>query len=159
MRPEKIKTWADNWNDVVRYEIYKDTTLKDLMMIPSTDQGNIIKFIEEYFVQFTSLDEPLRDHKVRVIYDTERVFETKVPGAVVQTMTFDIYVKSDQLHNADNDRLKDRAVLIFERIKYLLTRTKVVHGISFRCVADYGIASKTTGFRRYRGVFEYKKTY
>jgi hypothetical protein len=33
MRVEKIKTWNDNWNDVIRNVFFKDDKLKELMMV------------------------------------------------------------------------------------------------------------------------------
>ena len=128
-------------------------------MIPPAEKNDIMKFITEYFVKYPMTDEILGSHKVRVIYDDEQGQKMNIPQAVKRILAFDIYVKSDVLHTADNDRLKDRSVLIFERIRYLLTREEVVCKMRFRCEDDYGLGAKTIGYRRYRGVFSYKKTY
>lgn len=157
--PEKTKTWADNWNDIIRTVLFPDEKLKTLLMIPEKDRENIMAFITEYFVKFPMTDEVVTGHKVRVIYDEEQSTPMNIPQAVKRKLVFDIFVKSDEVHTADDDRLKDRAVLIYERIKYLLTRTQYVCNMRFQAEDDYGVGAKTIGYRRYRGVFSYKKTY
>lgn len=159
MLKEKTKTWADNWNDVIRTTIFPDERLKDLMLIPDDKRSNIMSFVTEYFVKFPLTDEVVTDHKVRVICSEEESGRMNIPQAVLKYLVFDIYVKSDELYTADDDRLKDRAVLIFERIKYLLTREEYVCQLRFTPYDDFDLASRVIGYRRYRGVFTYKKTY
>lgn len=139
--------------------LFPDTTLKDLMLIPAADKDDIMKFITEYLVKFPMTDEILEDHKVRVIYDDDQADDTNNPYVVRQKLTFDIFVKSDVLHTASNDRLKDRAVMIFERIKYLLTRSDNVCNIRFKAYRDFGVGARTIGYRRYRCIFTFYKTY
>lgn len=139
--------------------MFPDDTLKTLIMVPDEDKDNIKKFITEYLVKFPMTDEILSNQKVRVIYDDEQGEAMNIPNAVKRKLVFDIYVKSDVLHTADDDRMKDRAILIFERIRYLLTREETICKMRFRCEDDYGLGAKTIGYRRYRGVFSYKKTY
>lgn len=157
--PEKTKTWADNWNDVILTVLFPDEKLKTLLMIPASERNDIMKFITQYFVKYPMSDVVLEDHKVRVIYDDDRGEPTNIPEVVKKYLVFDIFVKSDYIYNADDNRLKDRSILIFERIKYLLTRNEYVCNMKFTCIDDYGVGSKTIGYRRYRGVFTYHKTY
>ena len=159
MQPEKTQTWADNWNEVIRSVLFPDARLKELMLIPDSDKEDIMRFITEYLIQYTSTDEVIEDHKVRVVYDHEEGNDTFNPYVVQQKLVFDIYVKSDVLHTASNDRLKDRAILIFERLKYLLTRAEYTCNIKFQAHRDFGLGAKTLGYRRYRCVFRYHKTY
>lgn len=139
--------------------MFPDEKLKTLLMVPEKDWDDIMAFITEYFVKFLMTDEIVTGHKVRIIYDDEQGESMNIPQVVKRKLVFDIFVKSDEVHTADEDRLKDRAVLIFERLKYLLTRTEYVCNMRFRVEDDYGVGAKTIGYRRYRGVFSYKKTY
>ena len=157
--PEKIQTWEDNWNDAVRTILFPDERLKDLLLIPDRDRENIMKFITEYFVRFPMTDEVLADHKVRVIYDDEEPDDMNIAQAVKAKLVFDIFVKSDHLHDVEQDRLKDRAVLIADRIRHLLTRSTYVCGLRFRMGKQFGVGSRTIGYRRYRLVMNYHKTY
>lgn len=157
--PEKIQTWDDNWNDVVRTVLFPDVRLKELMLIPDRDKNDIMKFITEYFVQYPMTDEVLGDHKVRVIYDDEEPDEMNIPQAVRARMAFDIFVHSDHLHTADKNRMKDRSILIAHRIRYLLTRSTYVCNLRFNMGKAFGVGAKTIGYRRYRLVMNYHKTY
>ena len=54
---EKTRTWQDNWNNVIRNEIFLDDKLKELMLIPKgTD---IAKFTDKFFIRDGSTDELL----------------------------------------------------------------------------------------------------
>lgn len=61
---EKIQTWDDNWNQIVRTIIFKDTKLLNLMMIPSASRTDLVKFIREHFVETSQPDEPLLNQNV-----------------------------------------------------------------------------------------------
>jgi len=47
----KTRTWYDNWNNIIRKVLFKDTMLLDLMMIPSSERNNVVTFINRYFVR------------------------------------------------------------------------------------------------------------
>lgn len=64
----KIKTWKDNLNDVVRDVIFADQELMDYMLIPEDDRGNIIKFIDKYFIRDPAPDELVTSEQVRICY-------------------------------------------------------------------------------------------
>lgn len=116
-------------------------------------------FVTEYFVKYSTVDAILEDHAVRVVYDDGEGEPLNIPQMIDQKLVFDIFVKSNVLHTADDNRLKDRAVLIFERLKYLLTRQTYVCNLRIRAERDYGLGSRTIGYRRYRAVFSFIKTY
>ena len=153
---EKIKTWKDNWNDIIRYILFQDECLKELMLVPS--RVDIIGFIEKYFIENTSGDEILTDEKDRVIYYDEEGTKTGNKDVKNVNKAFDIYVKEDALHNADRDRLKNRYDLIAERLRYLLTKDTYVYGMRFKYEDAYNLWTKTPGYKRYHVVFSYKKT-
>lgn len=113
MYTEKQQTWKDNWNDVIRYVLFKDQVLKDLMLIP--EGTSIIDFTSKYFVQDEIASEIITDERVRVTYYDSRPRDTGNKGVKLRYKEFDIFVRDDVLHNADMDRLKLRYDLITER--------------------------------------------
>lgn len=157
MYVEKTKTWDDNWNDVIRYEIFQDTKLKELMMIP--DGTDIVEFLDKYFVRADGTDELLSNEKVRIAYydddDTSTLGSFHVFGKI---KGFDIFVKADEEHTATSDRLKCRQILIAERLKYLLLKKRYQHGLRFELDSEYDVWTKTVGYRLYHIGFFYKTT-
>ena len=153
---EKIKTWDDNWNDVIRYEIFQDAELKKQMCVP--DKTQIMDFILNYFIEDASTDQLLTDEKVRVVHYDEEGLDTSNKDVFVKYKVFDIYVKKNYLYTATSDRLKSRCVLIAERIKYLLLKNQYIHGLRFNYKDSYDMWTKTIGYQRYHLVFSYKIT-
>ena len=113
MYTQKIQTWKDNWNDVIRYVIFKDAPLKELMLIP--ENTSIVNFIDKYFIQNEVGDEILCDEKVRVVYYDSKGKDTGNKGVRLHYKEFDIFVRDDVLHTASDDRLQNRYDLIAER--------------------------------------------
>lgn len=153
MRTEKIVTWNDNWNDVIRKVIFPDAKLKEQMLVPSGT--TITQFIDKYFIQDAAPDELVTDEKVRVsYYDTEGrdSGNRNVKGKYKE---FDIFVKEDHLFNATDDRLKRRSNLIAERLDYLLRKNYHVCRQHFEYSDEYDQWTKTIGYRRYHIVFSY----
>lgn len=153
---EKTRTWDDNWNDVIRYEIFQDTTLKEQMCVP--EKTPIMDFILNYFIEDASTDQLLTDEKVRVVHYDEEGFDTTNKNVFIKYKVFDIYVKKNYLYTATNDRLKSRCILIAERIKYLLLKNPYIHGLRFKYKDAYDMWTKTIGYQRYHLVFSYKIT-
>ena len=111
---EKNHTWQDNWNDVIRYVIFKDKKLKELMLIP--EKTTITQFIDKYFIQDENVGEILTDEAVRIsYYDSASGKDTGNQNVFLKYKEFDIYVKEDVLHNATDDRLQYRYHLIANR--------------------------------------------
>ena len=151
---EKIKTWDDNWNDIIRTVIFKDTKLKEYMLVP--EGTPIVPFITKYFINDAAPDAILTTEKVRVnYYDTEG-YETGNKNVVRKYKAFDIYVKEEYLYDATNDRLKARTQLISERIKYLLLNKFHICGLHFEYKDEFDLWTKTVGYRRYHLVFSYR---
>lgn len=154
---EKTRTWNDNWNNVIRNEIFPDEKLKELMLIPKgTD---ILRFQDKYFIRDGSTDELLSNEKVRVVWHDDSMGRglgsRKVHG---HYKGFDIYVSEDVEHIATNDRLQNRQVLIAERIKYLLLRKKNCQNLHFEYEDEYDNWTKTVGYKLYKLTFFYITT-
>jgi len=71
-------------------------------------------------------------------------------------MFFDIYVKSEHLHDTSNDLLAFRTHYIAEKLKEDLTDKKYVCRIDFSYEDDYEMYTKLVGYTRHRIVFSYK---
>ena len=152
MRP--LRTWDDNWNDVLRY-LFNDIELKKLMAIPKTSFDNIVDFRDKYFVVGESSDEIVTNEEVRIVY-----YVTDSPEAIARNvhkkyLELDIYVKKDRLYDVYPDRLKRRDKAIFERLKYLLTSKKHVCRMAYSYADDYDASTRTIGYKRYHVVFSY----
>ena len=156
MYVEKIKTWDDNWNDVIRYILFPDAKLKELMMVPP--KTTIVQFIDKYFINSAASDELLSDEKVRIVYYDTKGKNYGQKNVYLKYKEFDIYVREEFLYTATNDRLKSRAALIAERIKYLLLKKNSACGLHFCYEDEYALWTKTVGYRRDHLVFSYNTT-
>lgn len=155
---KKIRTWADNINNVIRDVIFPDQELKDLMMIPEADNSDIIAFIQKYFIRDPSPDELLTNQDVRICYGD--MAGTPIGKyAVRKNMFFDIYVKQEHEHDVDNDVLKYRSDVLCSKLRELLTDQKYVCHIAFNYVDDYILFTKTIGYTRHRILFSYNITF
>lgn len=105
--------WIDGWNKILREVIFADDELKALMKLP--DDMDIITFIDKYFIRAGYTNKVLEDEPVRIIYADIQGSDTAVPNVMRKMMTFDIYVKTDDLHNVGKDRLVMRHQLIAHR--------------------------------------------
>ena len=156
MMVEKMHTWDDNWNDVIRDVLFQDEILKRMMMVPKNT--TVVEFIEKYFIKDAAADEFLIDEKVRIVYYDTPGGHTNHMGVRLKNKDFDIYVKSDFLYNATNDRLKSRCNLIAERIKYLLLRNTYICGLRFNYEDEFELWTKVVGYKRYHIIFSYNTT-
>lgn len=153
---EQRRTWQDNWNNVVRDEIFPDKKLKQLMLVP--EGTDIAKFTDKYFIRDGSTDELLTNEKVRIVHHDTEGFDTYNPNVKGKYREFDIFVSEDVEHTADNDWLRSRQVLIADRLKYLLLRKRNCHNLRFRYQDEYDMWTKTVGYKMYRLTFFYKTT-
>ena len=153
---EKTRTWQDNWNNVIRNVLFQDDKLKELMLVPKgTD---IITFQTKYFIRDGSTDELLTNEKVRIVHHDDQGSWTFNKDVIVKYKNFDIYVNEDVEHTADIDRLRSRQVMIAERIKYLLLRSRNCQNLSFGYEDEYDMWTKTVGYKLYRLTLFYKTT-
>lgn len=151
---EKLKTWKDNWNDVLRHVFFKDEKLRELMILP--EDCGILDFVKRYFVEDMSPDELLVNEAVRIAWYDSEGGDSGNKNVKRKYKEFDIYVKQDHLHNATKDRLQNRCHLIAERLKYLLLRNDYVCRMRFEYEDDYDLWTKTVGYKRYHIAFSYK---
>ena len=150
--------WTNEWNSVIRYIIFQDAELKSLMNIP--ENTHIIDFKNKYFIRTGTVSTPLKDESVRISYG---VFGTSLAGSprvLRQEMSFDIYVKQQDLNNVGSDRLVNRTEVIAQRLQRLLTdkNNPLLEGFDFRCIGESDMATNTIGYVRYNVTFMFTRT-
>lgn len=157
----KERSWKDNWNDVVRYVIFRDPEMRKQMRLP--ENITLPQFCEKYFIRDGDGTEILIDEDVRIVYsDTKGVRTPRNPYVWNRCKGFDIYVKTSVLHPGyddpfSNDWMKCRYDAIVERLKVLLCNGSIF-GLTFEFEDEYDQWTKTPGYRRYHAVFAYKTT-
>ena len=151
--------WINAWNKIIREVIWKDHELKTLMKIPA--KTGIIQFIDRYFIRAGYTNKLLSDEVCRIVYADVQGSDTNVPNVKRNMMTFDIYVKQDELHNVGDDRLQFRTHLIAARLNKLLTQERYLKdtGYRFWIAGDWDLGTRTIGYARYTIDFYYMKVY
>ena len=151
--------WIDAWNKIIREVIWKDHELKTLMKIPA--KTGIIQFIDRYFIRAGYTNKLLSDEVCRIVYADVQGSDTNIPNVKRNMMTFDIYVKQDELHNVGDDRLQFRTHLIAARLNKLLTQERYLKdtGYRFWIAGDWDLGTRTIGYARYTIAFYYMKVY
>lgn len=151
--------WYNAWNTIIRKVIWPDQELKRLMKIPP--KTGILQFIDRYFIRAGYSNTLLTDEVCRIVYSDGQGSDTDVPNVRKNMMTFDIYVKQDELHNIGDDRLVMRTHLIGDRLFKLLTNERYLAdtGYRFWIAGDWDLGTRTTGYSRYTIAFYYMKVY
>lgn len=151
--------WINAWNRIIREVIWPDHKLKQLMKIPK--QTGILQFCDRYFIRAGYTNKVLSDEVCRIVYADVQGHDTAAPNIKKNMMTFDIYVKQEELHNVGDDRLLMRTQLIAERIYELLTRERYLAdtGYRFWIAGDWDLGTRTSGYARYTIAFYYMKVY
>jgi len=151
--------WVNAWNKIIRDVIWRDYELKRLMKIPP--KTGILQFCERYFIRAGFTNELLTDEVCRIIYSDEQGSDTNVPNVRRNMMTFDIYVKQEEMHNVGDDRLISRADLIAEKIYHDLTSQRYIAdtGYRFWIAGDWDLGTRTVGYIRKSIAFYYMKVY
>ncbi len=154
-----MRGWIDAWNKIIREVIWPDHELKVLMKMPS--KTGIIQFIDRYFIRAGYTNTLLKDEVCRMVYADVQGSQTEVPNVKRNMMTFDIYVKQEELHNFGDDRLVLRTQMIAARLKELLTQVRYLKGTGYRfwVAGDWDLGTRTTGYARYTIAFYYMKVY
>lgn len=62
------------------------------------------------------------------------------------------------MYNVKDDRLKSRAALIAERLKYLLLKDQHICHLHFQFEDEFDMWTKVVGYKRYHITFSYKTT-
>lgn len=154
---QSIRGWINDWNDIIRNIIFQDCELRRLMMLP--ENVTIIDFIDRYFIRAGYTNKLLENEKVRIVYSDIQGAETMVPNITKNMLTFDIYVKTEHLHNVENDRLIMRTQLIADRILRLLTEQRYNGRYRFWIAGDWDLGTSTIGYARYSLALYYMKVY
>ena len=151
--------WINSWNKIIREIIWKDEELKRLMELPA--KTNILQFCTRYFIRDGFTNELLTDEVCRIIYSDTQGSDSNVPNVRKNMLSFDIYVKNEELHNIGNDRLIARTDLIAERIYKLLTQERYLAdtGYRFWIAGDWDLGTRTVGYTRKTIAFYYMKVY
>lgn len=125
------------------------------------EDTNIITFIDKYFIKSSWTNATLTDEDVRIVYWTGNGSDTAVPNVKRNMITFDIYVKTKDIHNVGRDRLMMRTVLIANRIQKLLTSKRYTQetGYRFWPAGEWDSGTKTPGYSRYTIAFYYMEVY
>lgn len=151
--------WIEAWNRVIRNVIYRDHNLKALMKVPS--KIGVIQFTDRYFVKAGYTNKLLTDEVCRIIYADVPGNNTEVPNVRRNMLTFDIYVKNEEMRNCGDDGLILRTHLIAERLYKLLTQERYLQDTGYRFwpAGDWDLGSRTPGYSRYTIAFYYMKVY
>jgi hypothetical protein len=150
--------WVNSWNTIIRKLIWPDHELKVLMKIPP--KTGILQFNQRYFIRAGYTNELLTDEVCRIIYADVTSHETDVPNVKKQLMTFDIYVKKEEMYNIGDDRLVSRLDLIVERLDNLLRSNRYLANTGYRFwLADGGLdlGTRTIGYARRTISYYYMK--
>ena len=133
--------------------------LRRLMKIPP--KTGIIQFTDRYFIRAGYSNKLLTDEPCRIVYADTQGKDTDVPNVKRNMMTFDIYVKQEDLRNATDDGLVFRTHLIAERLEKLLTSERYLAdtGYRFWIAGDWDLGTRTVGYARYTIAFYYMKVY
>lgn len=151
--------WMDAWNTIIRKVIFPDHELKTLMKIPP--KTGILQFVDRYFIRAGYSNILSTDEVSRIVYSDIQGSDTAVSKVRRSMMTFDIYVKTEELHNYGDDRLQYRTHLIAERLQRLLTSERYLNetGYRFWIAGDWDLGTRVTGYSRYCIAFYYMKVY
>lgn len=150
--------WITEWNDIIRDVFFADAELKSLMKIP--DSTTIIEFVENYFIRAGYTGKLLTNQSVRIVYGiVGNNYAGQNPNVVNNTLSFDIYVKTEDQRNATNDRLVYRNQLIANRLRYLLMNQQYLGGYRFRMSKESDMGTSTVGYTRYCISFAFKRVY
>lgn len=143
---ENPDPWIDDWNTLLRTTIFADDILKALMKIP--DKTNIIEFIDRYFIRAGYTNKILSNEAVRIVFGTIST-PTNIDGVTKNQMSFDIYVKHEDMHNVGEDRLVMRTHLIAKRLIYLLTKERYNGVYRFYDPHEGDMGTSAIGYVRY----------
>lgn len=148
-----------DWNEIIRKILFVDDELKTLMKIP--EGTNIISFIDKYFIKSSWTNNTQTDEDVRIVYWTGKGSDTSSPNVKRNMMTFDIYVKTKDIHNVGQDRLMMRTEQIANRLQTLQTSKRYVNetGYRFWPAGEWDSGTKTPGYSRYTIAFYYMEVY
>lgn len=151
--------WTKAWNRVIREVIWPDHDLKRLMKLPP--KTGILQFIDRYFIRAGFTNKLLTDEVCRIVYADTMSSDTAVPNVKKNIMTFDIFVKHEEMHNIGDDRLISRLDLIADRLNTLLTSERYLKdtGLRFWIASELDLGTSTVSYARKTIAYYYMKVY
>lgn len=145
-------------NDIIRDVFFCDDELLDLLMIPTEERDDIIKFTQKYFTREIASDEIITNEKVRVCY-----YQSSGKSIGMQVLkkywNFDIYVKDTELYNASMDMLQARDEMIADKLRELLTDKDYVCQVAFHFEDTCHLYTRMVGYHRFRISFSFKMSF
>lgn len=150
--------WTNAWNTIIRKVIWPNHNLKTLMKLPA--KTGILQFTQRYFIRAGFTNELLTDEVCRIVYGDTGSYETDTPNVKKHLMTFDIYVKKEEMFNIGDDRLVSRMDLIVQELDNMLRQERYLAGTGYRFwLADGGIdlGTRTIGYVRRSVSYYYMK--
>lgn len=153
---EQRDPWIDDFNDLIRNVLFGDEVLKSLMKVP--DRTGVIEFIDRFFIRAGYTNKTLTNESVRIVYGIVGL-PTDNPNVTRNQISFDIYVKNEDLHNVSKDRLMMRTQLIARRLIYLLTEKRYNGVYRFHSPSEGDMGTSAIGYARYNVSLSFMKTY
>jgi len=114
--------WQDDLDDIITDVIFPDETLRKLMKLPA--DIDLYHFITKYFIRAGTSTEILTNESVRIVYGISYSTPTNNPMVLQNEMSFEIYVKAEDLRNVTGNIMKTRTTLIARHLYNLLTKSK-----------------------------------
>ena len=150
--------WTNSWNAIYREVIFKDHELKTLMKIPP--KTGILQFRDRYFIRAGFTNKLLTDEVCRIVYSDSASSDTAVPNVKRNVLTFDVYVKQEEMYNIGEDRLISRLDYIIDRLDKLMRRERYLADTGYRfwpATAPLDLGTRTVGYDRRAIAFNYMK--
>lgn len=137
--------------------LYSDTTLKDLMLIPTVDKTNMAKVRDTYIVDTNGSDAIVVSENSKIMYYNVPLTGTNNQFCKWDGMIFKIFVKSSQEYTLING-LDKRQLAIADRLNEILGR-QYVGSLKFEPVDKGSLFCGTLGYKLYFVRYEYKRIY
>ena len=151
--------WTKAWNRIIREKIWPDHELKVLMKLPP--KTGILQFCNRYFIRAGFSNKLLTDEVCRIVYADTMSSDTAVANVKKNIMTFDIYVKHEEMYNVGDDRLISRLDLIADKLNRILTSERYLADTGFRfwIASELDLGTSTVSYARKTIAYYYMKVY
>lgn len=138
-------------------KLYQDTTLKDLMLIPTAEKNNLAKVRDTYIVDANGSDAIVTTENCKIMYYNVSLTGTNNQFVKWDGMIFKIFVKNSQEYTLTNG-LDKRQLAIADRLNEILGR-QYVGDWKFEPVDKGSLFCGTSGYKLYFVRFAYKRIY
>lgn len=155
-----MEGWRQAWKKIIRTVIFRDYDLRRLMKLPANT--GIIQFTDRYFIEAGFTNKLLTDEVCRIVYADVPGKDTDVPNVKRNMLTFDVYVKTEELRNVTDDGLDTRTDMVIERLYKLLTQKRYTADTGYRFWIAWGpgdLGTRTAGYTRKTIALYYMKVY